>query len=219
MKDFREYCDVNNLDNKLKCVGNRKDYILTITDEYLKGLKKEVSLDVIIYDIIDLTNSKIDTYNLEILKKSNLRKYSYIISLNALQVAKIAMYYYKVSKFFWNVEDLDSNKFSLSFYQKDGYNKGLYNTCNSDLNKILRIINPIMKIYEVEEALRYFRSFAPEVVRTTDKDLIPVNNGIFDYKNKKLLDFDPKYAFLSKSRVDFNNHLINYYIEYVVQII
>lgn len=31
------------------------------------------------------------------------------------------MYYYKVSKFFWNVEDLDSNKFSLSFYQKYGY--------------------------------------------------------------------------------------------------
>lgn len=74
------------------------------------------------------------------------------------------------------------------------------------------MINPIMKIYEAEEALRYFKVFAPKVVRTTDKDLIPVNNGIFDYKNKKLLDFDPKYAFLSKSRVDFNKNakLVNF---------
>jgi len=37
-----------------------------------------------------------------------------------------------------------------------------------------------------------------------DPDLIAVNNGVFDYKNKKLLPFSPEYVFMAKCRVDYN---------------
>lgn len=84
MKDFRKYCDISDLDDELKLTYNYKDFILTITDKYLKGLKEEVSLKVIKHDIFELTNNMIDIYNLEVSKKSNLRKYPNMISLNAL---------------------------------------------------------------------------------------------------------------------------------------
>lgn len=44
---------------------------------------------------------------------------------------------------------------------------------------------------------------AERVDRTQDRDLIAVNNGIFNYKTKELMPFSPDYVFLSKSHVDY----------------
>lgn len=211
---------VNNLENKCETINSYGKFVSVVTDNYIKNLKEEVPLDVAIYDIIELTNDNIDIYNLGPLDKSapedapmnvkypyqkrGIKRYPNIISPTAIQVAKLAIFYYKVSKIFWDSKNLSGDNYSLGVYQKDGFNKGLYNTSDSAMETVLRTINPIIKYSEIKAVFGYFKAFAPKVIRTTDKDLIPVNNGIFDYKNKKLLDFDSKYVFLSKSRVDFN---------------
>lgn len=51
------------------------------------------------------------------------------------------------------------------------------------------------------ELLRYT---APVVAVRKYRNLIPVNNGIFDYDTKKLLPFSPDYVFVSKCKVNFN---------------
>ena len=38
-----------------------------------------------------------------------------------------------------------------------------------------------------------------------DRDLIAVNNGIFNYKTKEMQDFTPDIVFLSKSHVNYNH--------------
>lgn len=74
---------------------------------------------------------------------------------------------------------------SLFFYKIKEYN---YNATEKD----------------IRECMKVFQAIAPRVKRTNDQDLIAVNNGIFDYKNKTLLPFSPDYVFLSKSSINYN---------------
>ena len=46
---------------------------------------------------------------------------------------------------------------------------------------------------------------APRVMVNTNRDLIAVNNGIFDYKTKKLLPFTPEIVFTAKSAIDYKD--------------
>ena len=60
-----------------------------------------------------------------------------------------------------------------------------------------------------DEVYAQLRALAPRKTRNTNRDLIPVNNGIFDYKTKKLLPFDPDFVFLSKSKTNYNANAKN----------
>ena len=60
-----------------------------------------------------------------------------------------------------------------------------------------------------DEVYAQLRALAPRKSRTTGVDLIPVNNGIFDYKAKKLLPFSPDFVFLAKSRTNYNQNAKN----------
>ena len=60
-----------------------------------------------------------------------------------------------------------------------------------------------------DEVYAQLRALAPRKTRTTDRDLIPVNNGIFDYKSKTLMPFSPDFVFLSKSKTNYNANATN----------
>lgn len=47
------------------------------------------------------------------------------------------------------------------------------------------------------------------VTPNSDRDLIAVNNGIFDYRTKKLMPFSPEYVFTAKSRVNYVPNAVN----------
>lgn len=206
--------------NNLLSINDFGSFVLSITDNYLKNIDKSVPLDLTRYDLIRITNEAIDMYNLgprddstskdDPIKvqypyqKQGAKRYTNITGLLPLQIAKVAIFYYNVSKIFWDDSNLSGDNFSLGFYEENGYNKGLYITSDEGLETVIREINPMIKYREIKEVLGNFKAYAPKIVRTMDRDLIAVNNGIFDYKNKKLLGFDPSYVYLSKSRVDFN---------------
>lgn len=61
----------------------------------------------------------------------------------------------------------------------------------------------------IDEIYAQLRALAPRKSRTTGIDLIPVNNGIFDYKTKQLLPFSPDFVFLAKSRTNYNPNAKN----------
>lgn len=56
-------------------------------------------------------------------------------------------------------------------------------------------------------------AYAQTVTPTTDKHLFPVNNGIYNQKTKTLLDFSPKFVYLTKIRSNYNEQAKNVIID------
>ena len=97
----------------------------------------------------------------------------------------------------------------LAIYQEDGINQGIYVTSDDVFRNICRQYNFQMSNREFVEIMTALRELAPRCSRCDDPDLVPVNNGIFDYRAKTLLPFSPEYVFLTKSRVNYNQNAVN----------
>lgn len=92
----------------------------------------------------------------------------------------------------------------LAVYQDSGPDEGLYDTTDLALERLISEYNVGITKHEIEETLAILKRKVPHKVRNSDRDLIAVNNGIFDYRTKTLRPFSPDYVFLTKSRVNYN---------------
>ena len=81
---------------------------------------------------------------------------------------------------------------------------GLYINDNKKLRNLAQQYNFELNDNGFKDILSLLRAQAPRIDRRVDKDLIAVNNGIFNYKTKTLEPFSPDYVFLSKSIVSYN---------------
>ena len=97
----------------------------------------------------------------------------------------------------------------LAIYQTQGKHEGIYSTDEEDFRALAYQYCYTLLDRSFKELLIYLRSMVPRIAPTRAKNLIAVNNGIFDYDTKQLMPFDPKYVFLSKSKVDYNPNAIN----------
>ena len=105
--------------------------------------------------------------------------------------------------------DLDTEHDLLALYRDEGANEGIYVTAESTFKKIAEEYNPMISSHDLEEVMKKLRRSAPRVKQCAERDLIAVNNGIYNYKTKTLLPFSPEYVFLSKSRVNYNPNAMN----------
>lgn len=92
----------------------------------------------------------------------------------------------------------------LAMYISHGDRKGIYSTNVSDMESYLYKIAPMFEIRHRREVLSMIELAVPEVAQTEHADLVPVNNGVFNKDTQELLEFDPKYVFLSKIGTDYN---------------
>lgn len=97
----------------------------------------------------------------------------------------------------------------LSIYQDTGPNKGIYVTNEDVFRKLARQYDLKLSPREFADMMVILGDFLERVDRCSNQDLVAVNNGIFDYKNKILMDFSPDYVFTSKCRVDYNPNVVN----------
>lgn len=74
------------------------------------------------------------------------------------------------------------------------------------LMKYIEKIEPNLNTGEVDSVYRKLKTRAKFVNKQANGNLIAVNNGVFDFKNKKLLAFDSKYIFLNKITTNFNKN-------------
>lgn len=118
-------------------------------------------------------------------------------------IAHIVKALYPVCKIPCAGKETDPAYDVVGLYQDSGPDAGLYATSDLVFRRLLRQYN----FTASERDFREFMVALAEIVERRepcrDRDLIAVNNGIFDYKNKKLSPFSPDYIFLSKSRVDY----------------
>ena len=84
------------------------------------------------------------------------------------------------------------------------YNGEIYDTNEDIIKKASICLNKDLKTKDLDEVIARLHLICERVQINKNPNLIAVNNGIFDYKKKKLLPFSEEYVFLSKSCVDWN---------------
>lgn len=79
----------------------------------------------------------------------------------------------------------------------------------SFLSREITLLDNTVRVADYDSVLRLLRCGAATVARTCDPNLIPVGNGIFDYKTKTLLPFSPDFVFLTKCPVNYVPSALN----------
>lgn len=87
------------------------------------------------------------------------------------------------------------------------YNGSIYDTNRAELYLAATQLNTSFGKRDLEEMINRLMMICEKAEINHNRDLIAVNNGIFDYKKKVLLSFDEKYVFLSKSAVDYKQYV------------
>lgn len=98
----------------------------------------------------------------------------------------------------------NAGNYQLGIYQDCGENEGIYVTTEDLFIKVIKKYNFNISVSGIRQVMELLRYTAPVVAVRKYRNLIPVNNGIFDYDTKKLLPFSPDYVFVSKCKVNFN---------------
>lgn len=132
------------------------------------------------------------------------RKWSIPETLPPAVIAEIMFTVYNICRISFTGENSDSDCDVLAIYQPDGINKGIYSTSEDVFRDIARQYNFSLSKRDFEETMLALHDKAPRRTPCTDKDLIAVNNGIFNYITKTLEAFTPDMIFLTKSHVDYN---------------
>lgn len=202
------------------------DLLEAVTLAYLSDIDADLSPDfsTVKVELLEITNDCIEKYNLgrpdenvpTTAKKSERypdakkpeARYRRLTALHPLQIAILIRELHHGVGILWNKAENEGN-FDIGIYQTDGENEGCYDTRDEILERLIRSYDKTMSLRGVDETVAILRSICKRVERCSDRDLIPVNNGIFDYKNKILLGFDPEYVFTSKSKVDYVPNAVN----------
>lgn len=184
----------------------KEDTINEVTCAYLAQLdiKNLPSPEDIKADILDQMKSAFD---LENTVKAKNEKWRIMDRLIPVQVAAITATLYPVISLDMTNgagESSNANTSPLAIYQYDGENEGIYVVDEKNFENIGNQYCYGMNAYEQREYFRHLRRLAPRKQRCNNRDLVPVNNGIFDYRTKRLMPFSPEYIFTSKSRVNYN---------------
>lgn len=174
-----------------------------ITTQYLAGINKTNPPDpaTIQADIIEQTHLKFEIINTQFKKGQGWKAPD---KLAPAQIADILMALYPVANIAYAGLNTDPEYDILSIYQQDGPDRGIYVSSKQMFYRLIHQYCYTLSDRETLETIAMLRNNAPRVTRCSDKNLIAVNNGIFDYDTKKLMPFDKDLVFIAKSKVNYN---------------
>lgn len=156
--------------------------------------------------LLEATRDKFDFYNQS---KDKADRWKLPIRLFNEQIAMVLMTIYRTRNIVMSDTTSDDTYDLLGYYENEGPNEGIYVTSDLAFQRLVRKFNSNIDTKGVNEVMAMVRAESPRQPRDSDKDTIPVNNGLFDYKDKVLNPFDPERIFLSKSKVDYDPNAIN----------
>ena len=178
-----------------------------IEQELLAAVNNEIALENMLIPVQTLRNNKGDA----ILDKNGNPKTVPLRSkwrdLNRLlpqQLADIALHFHHIIRVDTTESNVECEEDLLAVYCETGPNTGTYDINESTLYRIIKNYDYQLEKGKFDEVYFMLQSQAPRKTRCCKRDLIAVNNGIFDYRNKVLLPFSPEYVFLAKSCVDYD---------------
>ena len=161
----------------------------------------EIEIELIqqIKEQIQLLNADLDAKNRMVAPKA----------LNHSQIAELMMALYPIARIIVSENEDDPDANVLAIYQSEGPYQGTYRYNKKDMRTIARKFKYGLNMREFDEIEEVLSDIAPQKRRTTDPDLIAVQNGIFNYKTKELQPFDKEFVYLSKSQVAYNPNAQN----------
>lgn len=186
----------------------RGETLKQVTKEYLECLNLQAipSPDDLVGDILQGCELAIDAENAS---RPKSKQWKCPDKLIPAQIADILSALYSIANVSCTDEDVDTNYDLLCIYQEDGEKKGTYVADESCIESYARKYNYELTKREAEEVLHILRQNSPRKTRCSERNLIALNNGIFDYDTKQLLSFTPDKVFITKSRVNFNPNAVN----------
>lgn len=185
---------------------SKNNVLRETTFDYLKNLPTIPTPDVLENELLDKIHNRFHLENA--LKSTKSEKWNLPQVLPNLVIAYCLTEIYSIKQIIWTKSNVENNT-TLAVYQDAGENNGIYVSDETLLNNLIAQFNPSITKKDVEEVKAILKRLTPTVKRCTDRDLIAVDNGIFNYATKKLEPFSPDYVFTSKSHVAYNPNAYN----------
>lgn len=181
------------------------EFLIEVTDDYLSTVTITQNPDIkqIKNDVLARVRGEVDAENAVRPKGS---KWKCPQMLTPAMIERIILRMYPVCTIITLDDNNDQAGYGvvLGIYQYDGDNKGIYDTSELTFRNLIRKYNRTLDTKKLNEIITALKDQAPRVKRCRAKNLIAVNNGIFNYDTKQLLQFNPYYVFTSKIHVNFN---------------
>lgn len=178
------------------------ELIGTVTGNYLAGIDPQhpPSPADIQYGIFSDVDAAVDLDNA---MRAKNNQWPHLRGLTSAQIADVLLYLYPIANIAYCGINADPEYDVLTMYQKTGKDQGPYSSDIKTLRNLIRQYCYNLADNGVLEVLKLLRDKAPRLVRNTDRNLVPVNNGIFDFDKKVLMPFDPDLVFVSKSKINY----------------
>ncbi len=182
--------------------------IADLTEEYLDTLDMAnlPPPHVISRELLKATNARIDLENAVLPKDEKWRK---LRQLSPDQLASVLLRLHHVTRIQCAGPDSDPDTDMLGAYITSGPDEGTYASDETSFFQIMHGYEPGLSSKTAQEAYWVLMFRAPTRPRTDDPDLVPVNNGVFNFRTKTLSPFTPDYIFLTKSKVDYVDNPAN----------
>ena len=190
----------------LTSLRTRDQFLQFILLDYLRELKKKnasLTPEEVAGGAVEDINLAIRVRNNSLPKGEKDEKWKFLDALDPPRIAACCIGLNHVKRIQLNNED-DEKSYVLGIYERDGPNRGIYNIDEDAINALCRRYNSSLRKSDISEIKAVLMDTAPIASRLLDPNLIPVNNGIFDYKKKRLIPFSPEYVFTSKCGTDYN---------------
>lgn len=126
-----------------------------------------------------------------------------------VQVAKIMLKFHHIVRVKSAGSGSDPEHDLLALYCTEGENRGIYVTDETEFARIAASYDYSITTKGISEVMALLKLYAPRVERCMGRDLIAVNNGVFNYEKKTLEPFSPDRVFMAKSKVNYNPNAIN----------
>ena len=157
-------------------------------------------------NILDNSRNEVTMYN-SIAQQG--AKWKVPVELETYQIAYIMLHVHYIALIETTESEDDADCALLGVYMEDGEDEGIYTTKDSEIRRIARLYKRRITYKEFQEMMYIMREEAPRVKRCSERNLVAVHNGIFDFDTKTLMPFTPDKVFTSKSKVDYNPNARN----------
>lgn len=181
----------------------RNEIIDKVTAEVIAQTPVDASPSSIERQLIEHTNAAFTIRNEALGSVIKHRgRYAPILAITPSQTAALLLVRHSVVSIRPSGKNTDPDFDMLAIYQTDGPDKGIYASSLKVIRSTMRSYNSALTKKDAEEIVAILEESAPRRERSLDRDLIPVNNGIFNYKTKVLTPFSPDVVTTAKARVD-----------------
>lgn len=175
----------------------KHEVIVKVTKEYLDKIdpSNPPEPEILEKELTTLTANQVQFINAA--KPKSMRDFI-PKSLGCWQIAQVILKLYHVYRISCGDENTDPRYDILAVYQTEGEDAGLYVSSDLALRQIVQQYNYNLTTKDFKEVLELLRTYSERRKRCENPDLIAVNNGIFNYKEKILYNFTRELVLLTK---------------------